>query len=224
MTVTHCHATCMDVIFELSPTSRSSSCHSAPHRDKNQGVMLNSVGCAVSFSDRDLFRVLFVSVGRAVFFLFFFAFSLSLSLPSTLALPHSCREYYHVSFVTVTVSHTLFLFFPFNTVTPPSFHTHDCKFRVKLQCSKKAWERKNSCILSWRVKSLATDSGYLGVAWIARGRGDGGWAKKEKNKKIFGYLAQQKTQPGPDGPKASGWYGRLRGPISPLSLIHSDQL
>jgi len=46
-------------------------------------------------------------------------------------------------------------------------------------------------------------------------------SKKTKIKKIFWYQAQEKTEPGPDGPNALGWYGRLRGPISPLSLINS---
>jgi len=55
-------------------------------------------------------------------------------------------------------------------------------------------------------------------------RGDGGWAKKEKNKCCFWYPAQKRTQPGPDGSNASGWYGRLRGPILLLSVINSDQL
>ena len=113
------------------------------------------------------FRVLFVSSeSSGALYLFFLSlpFFLALSPPSTLALPRSCRGYYHVSFVMVTVSHTLFLSSPLNTVPPPSFHTHHCKFRVKLQCSKKAGERKNNCISSMRVKSLATDSGYLGVA------------------------------------------------------------
>jgi len=31
-------------------------------------------------------------------------------------------------------------------------------------------------------------------------------------------------RPGPDGPNASGWYRRLREPISPLSLFNCDQL
>jgi len=36
--------------------------------------------------------------------------------------------------------------------------------------------------------------------------------------------AQNRTQPGLDGPNTSGWYGRLRGLISPLLLLNSDQL
>ena len=37
------------------------------------------------------------------------------------------------------------------------------------------------------------------------------------------YQAQNKTRPGSYGPNTSGWYGRLRGPISPLLVINSDQ-
>ena len=43
-------------------------------------------------------------------------------------------------------------------------------------------------------------------------------------KKQQDYPTQNETRPGPDGPNASGWYGRLRGPISPFSLFNSDQL
>jgi len=38
-------------------------------------------------------------------------------------------------------------------------------------------------------------------------RGDGGWAIREKNKKIIWYPAQKRNQPGPDGSNISGWYG-----------------
>ena len=31
-------------------------------------------------------------------------------------------------------------------------------------------------------------------------------------------------EPGPDGPNVSSWYGRLRGLMSPFSLLYSDQL
>jgi len=55
-------------------------------------------------------------------------------------------------------------------------------------------------------------------------RGDGRWGKKEKNKKSFPFFLVPNPRPGPDGPRASGWYGRLREPISPLSLLNSHQL
>jgi len=54
--------------------------------------------------------------------------------------------------------------------------------------------------------------------------GDGGKTKKKKNKKIYWWPTQKKPQPGSDGPNASRWYGRLCGPILPLSLPNSDQL
>jgi len=46
--------------------------------------------------------------------------------------------------------------------------------------------------------------------------------KRKRTKKLL--LSPKENQPGPDGLYASGWYGRLREPISPLSLINSDQL
>ena len=48
--------------------------------------------------------------------------------------------------------------------------------------------------------------------------------KRRKTKIFFGTPPQKKNHPGPDGPKALGWCGRLRGPISSLSVINSDQL
>ena len=50
-----------------------------------------------------------------------------------------------------------------------------------------------------------------------------GWSlrKKGKKQKLFLVLS---PRPGPDGPNASGWYTRLREPISPLSLLNCDQL
>ena len=50
------------------------------------------------------------------------------------------------------------------------------------------------------------------------GRGYGGWAKKEQNRKIFWYPDPKKPKPGPDGVDTDD------GPISPLSLINSDKL
>jgi len=47
--------------------------------------------------------------------------------------------------------------------------------------------------------------------------------KRDKNKQIFWYPAQKKQHPGPDGSNASGSYGRLRGPISSLSVFNSVQ-
>jgi len=43
---------------------------------------------------------------------------------------------------------------------------------------------------------------------------------KGKKQKLFLVLS---PSPGPDGPNASGWYRRLRKPISPLSLLNCDQ-
>jgi len=44
-----------------------------------------------------------------------------------------------------------------------------------------------------------------------------GWKLSKQGKKEFW---EPNPRPGPDGPNASGWYGRLCGPISPLSVIH----
>ena len=46
------------------------------------------------------------------------------------------------------------------------------------------------------------------------------WRAKPKD---FLIPNPKKTRAGPDGPNASGWYGRLRGMVSPLSVINSDQ-
>jgi len=53
--------------------------------------------------------------------------------------------------------------------------------------------------------------------------GGRGWSlrKKGKKQKLFLVLS---PRPGPDGPNASGWYRRIREPISPLSLLNCDQL
>jgi len=52
--------------------------------------------------------------------------------------------------------------------------------------------------------------------------GTRGWElRKKRKKKLFLALS---PRPGPDGPNASGWYRRLRQPISPLSLLKCDQL
>ena len=57
---------------------------------------------------------------------------------------------------------------------------------------------------------------------LHEGTGEGMEAKQQnRDKRFFG------TQPkknGPDGPNASRWYGQLRGPISPLLVLNSDQL
>jgi len=52
---------------------------------------------------------------------------------------------------------------------------------------------------------------------------DGKWlgAKKEKIKS-FWWTTHTKKRPGPDSPNAMGWYGRLRRPISPLSVLSSE--
>jgi len=42
---------------------------------------------------------------------------------------------------------------------------------------------------------------------------------KWKKTKLFLVLS---PRPGPDGPNTSGWYRRLREPISPLSLLNCD--
>jgi len=60
--------------------------------------------------------------------------------------------------------------------------------------------------------------------WENRSKiGTRGWElrKKGKTQKLFLVLS---PRPGPDGPNASGWYRRLREPISPLSLLNCDQL
>jgi len=53
------------------------------------------------------------------------------------------------------------------------------------------------------------------------GRGGDGVRKKGKKQKLFLVLS---PRPGPDGPNASGWYRRLREPISPFSMFNSVQL
>jgi len=58
---------------------------------------------------------------------------------------------------------------------------------------------------------FATIPSFIAIPQRFTGRGDGRWGKKEKNKKSF--LVN-----------ASGWYRRLREPISPLSLLNCDQL
>jgi len=47
--------------------------------------------------------------------------------------------------------------------------------------------------------------------------------EKGKKQKLFLFLVLS-PRPGPDGSNASGWYRRLREPISPLSLLKCDQL
>jgi len=51
-----------------------------------------------------------------------------------------------------------------------------------------------------------------------------GAEQKGEKQKDFLVPSPKKTQPGPDGSNAPGWYGRLRGPISPLSVFNSVQL
>jgi hypothetical protein len=54
--------------------------------------------------------------------------------------------------------------------------------------------------------------------------GQKGKTKKEYQKiwdMTHCFVAQKKPSP---GRMASGWYGRLREPISPLSLLSSDEL
>jgi len=43
--------------------------------------------------------------------------------------------------------------------------------------------------------------------------------KRRNKKRVFGTQPKKKTSPGPDGQNASGWYERLRGPISPLLVL-----
>ena len=50
-----------------------------------------------------------------------------------------------------------------------------------------------------------------------------GWSLREKGKKQKLFLVLS-PRPGPHGPNASGWYKRLREPISPLLLLNCDQL
>jgi len=48
--------------------------------------------------------------------------------------------------------------------------------------------------------------------------------EKREKQKYFCFLFGTNPRPGPDGPRASDWYGRLHEPISPLLLLNSDQL
>jgi len=50
-----------------------------------------------------------------------------------------------------------------------------------------------------------------------------GMITEEKRKKQKSFLVLS-SRPGQDGPNASGWYRRLREPISPLLLLNCDQL
>jgi len=50
-----------------------------------------------------------------------------------------------------------------------------------------------------------------------------GWTLRKKGKKQKLFLVLN-PRPGLDGPNASGWYRRLRQPISPSSLLNCDQL
>jgi len=59
----------------------------------------------------------------------------------------------------------------------------------------------------------------------------GGDGAKNEGKKDFFVPAQpakkkhrKNKQPGPDGSNAASWYGRFRGPISPLLVFNSVQL
>jgi len=45
-----------------------------------------------------------------------------------------------------------------------------------------------------------------------------GWRLRKKKEIFFFGTQPKKKHPGPDGPNASGWYGRLREPISPLYI------
>jgi len=67
---------------------------------------------------------------------------------------------------------------------------------------------------------LATIFGLPPIPRRALGRG---WElrKKGKKQKLFLVLS---PRPGLDGPNASGWYRRLREPISPFSMFNSVQL
>jgi len=71
-----------------------------------------------------------------------------------------------------------------------------------------ALSRKRSVVLNmWQQSQV------LGRRWELREKGE--------KQKLFLILS---PRPGPDGPNASGWYRRLREPISPLSLLNCDQL
>ena len=54
-------------------------------------------------------------------------------------------------------------------------------------------------------------------------RGGDGAEQKRGKKKCFCFFLLLNPRPGPDGPRASGWYGRLRELISPFSVLNSDQ-
>jgi len=41
---------------------------------------------------------------------------------------------------------------------------------------------------------------------------------------VFETQERKKERPGPDGPRASGWYGQLRVPISLFLVLNSDQI
>jgi len=59
--------------------------------------------------------------------------------------------------------------------------------------------------------------------FFAKSRYTEGMVTEEIRKKQILFLVLS-PWPGPDGPNASGWYRRLREPISPLSLLNCDQI
>ena len=53
--------------------------------------------------------------------------------------------------------------------------------------------------------------------------GDLGWPDPQKDKQKVNFVLKLQPRPGPNGPNASGWCGRTRGPISPLLVIKCNQ-
>ena len=86
---------------------------------------------------------------------------------------------------------------------------NQCISRVLTRCEvqiPQRSERKKAMIDIWQNRHFSDFSG-----------GDEDWAKKEKNKKIFWHPAP-KTQPGPDGSNASGWYWRSVGRFAVIDV------
>ena len=94
-----------------------------------------------------------------------------------------------------------------------------------LNCCRPAWNQPISLAAS-TIFLLAPDHQLLfhdpflfDQLWMHEGM-----VAEEKRNFFFPFFLVPNPRPGPDGPRASGWYGRLRELISPLSLLNSDQL
>ena len=103
--------------------------------------------------------------------------------------------------------------------TPPSFSIGDLLINKISNCKRLLLKTSLSIQpggIIWQIQIYYQEAfcDTRAKRWIWGGNGSE--AKNGKNKMIF--------RPGPNGPNASGWYGRLRGPILTLSVTNCDQL